>query len=119
MKKNNRILLKMADENNPQQKLQQLQIMEQSLQSYLGQKQNFQVQQIEIDSALSELEKTDTAFEIIGNVMIKAEQGSLKEKLLKKKEVTELRIKTIEKQEEQLKEKISALQKEVLESMKQ
>lgn len=109
----------MAEENNPQQKLQQLQIMEQSLQSYLGQKQNFQMQQIEIDSALNELEKTDTAFEIIGNVMIKSDQVNLKEKLLKKKEVTELRVKSIEKQEEQLKEKISVLQKEVLKNMKQ
>ena len=108
----------MANENNPQEKIQQLQMLEQSLQSYLGQKQSFQVQQIEIDSALSELEKTDSAYEIMGNVMVKSDTKNLKEKLTKKKEVTELRVKSIEKQEEQLKEKISVIQKGVLEDMK-
>lgn len=108
----------MANENNPQEKIQQLQMLEQSLQSYLGQKQSFQVQQIEIDSALSELEKTESAYEIMGNVMVKSDTNNLKEKLTKKKEVTELRIKSIEKQEEQLKEKISVIQKGVLKDMK-
>ncbi|MBW3000023.1 prefoldin subunit beta [Candidatus Woesearchaeota archaeon] len=99
-------------------KLGQLQLLEQNLQGFLMQKQNFQAQLLEVDSALSELETTDTAFKIVGNIMVASKKEELKKDLEKKKEMLELRIKSIEKQEETLREKAKKTQEEVLQEMK-
>ncbi|RLE39106.1 prefoldin subunit beta [Candidatus Woesearchaeota archaeon] len=100
-----------------QQKIQQLQLIEQSLQNFLAQKQQFQAQLMEIESALSELDKVDQAYKIIGNIMVLSDAKKLKKDLEQKKETTELRIKTIERQENSTKEKAENLQKEVLEKI--
>ncbi|MFC1691024.1 prefoldin subunit beta [Nanoarchaeota archaeon] len=103
---------------NSQEKINQLQLMEQSMQNTLMQKQNFQAQLMEIESALSELEKTDKAYKIIGNIMVASEKESLKKDLNDSKEKIDLRLKAIEKQEEKLKERAKKTQQEVLDEMK-
>jgi prefoldin beta subunit len=100
-----------------EKKLGQLQMLEQSMQSLLMQKQQFQLQQTEIESALKELENVDEAYKIVGNIMVLSKKASLKADLNSKKEVAELRIKNIEKQENQLREKASKLQEEVMKEM--
>jgi len=102
-----------------EKKLQQLQMIEQSMQNLLMQKQQFQLQQVEIESALKELEKVNEAYKIVGNIMVLSSKADLKTDLSSKKEVIELRIKTMEKQENQVREKASKLQNEVLKEMKQ
>ncbi|HJN57068.1 MAG: prefoldin subunit beta [Candidatus Woesearchaeota archaeon] len=102
-----------------EQKLQQMQMIEQSLQNLLAQKQQFQMQQVEVESALAELEKVNEAYKIVGSIMVASKKADLKQELKSKKEVLELRIKTMEKQENQLREKASKLQNEVLKGMKQ
>ena len=77
------------------------------------------MQVVEIESALKELEKTDKAYKIIGNVMVLGKKDELKEELANKKEVMELRIKNLEKQEKQIKEKTSKMQSEVMEHIKE
>ena len=101
-----------------EQKIGQLQMFEQSLQSFLGQKQQFQVQLVEVESALNELDSTEKAYKIIGNIMVEADKNELKSDLHSKKEVLELRIKTMEKQEAQVREKASKLQSEILKKIK-
>ncbi len=102
-----------------EQKLQQMQMIEQSLQNLLMQKQQFQLQQVELESALKELEQVNEAYKIVGNIMVSSKKADLKQELNSKKEVMELRIKTMEKQENQMREKASKLQNEVLKGMKQ
>ena len=101
-----------------EQKIGQLQMYEQSMQSFLGQKQQFQVQLVEIDSALSELQNTNKAYKIVGNIMVEADKDELKADLQSKKEMLELRIRTMEKQEAQVREKASKLQAEILKKIK-
>ena len=101
-----------------QESIGKLQMIEQNVQTLMMQKQQFQAQQFEIDSALKEIEKTDESYKIVGNVMIKADKAGLKEELSKKKEIIDLRLKNIDKQEEQLKKKAETLQKEVMSKMK-
>ncbi|MBI2541301.1 prefoldin subunit beta [Candidatus Woesearchaeota archaeon] len=101
-----------------EQKIGQLQMFEQSLQSFLGQKQQFQSQLVEIESALGELEGTDKAYKIVGNIMVESDKNELKADLQSKKEMLELRIRTMEKQESQVREKASALQAEILKKIK-
>jgi len=98
-------------------KLNQLQMLEQSMQNLLMQKQQFQLQQVEIESALKELEKVNEAYKIVGNIMVLSKKDDLKADLTSKKEIVELRIKNMEKQENQLREKASKLQNEVLKGM--
>lgn len=108
----------MADiSKESEKKLNQLQMLEQGMQSLLMQKQQFQIQQVELESALEELEKVDEAYKIIGNIMVLSKKSELNEDLTSKKEVIELRIKNLEKQENQLREKASKLQNEVLKEM--
>ena len=101
-----------------EQKIGQLQMFEQSLQTFLGQKQQFQVQLVEVESALGELESTNKAYKIIGNIMVENDKDELKADLQSKKEMLELRIKTMEKQESQVRERASKLQSEILKKIK-
>ena len=101
-----------------EQKIGQLQMFEQSMQSFLGQKQQFQMQLVEVESALSELETTSKSYKIVGNIMVEADKSELKSDLQSKREMLELRIKTIERQELQVREKASKLQSEILKKMK-
>ena len=101
-----------------EQKIGQLQMFEQSLQNFLAQKQQFQVQFVEVESALGELDGTDKAYKIVGNIMVESDKNELKADLQSKKEMLELRIKTMEKQETQIREKASKLQSEILKKIK-
>ena len=107
-------------QNEAHEKLGQLQLIEQNLQNFLMQKQNFQSQLIQIENAVEEVEKTTkkTAYKIVGPLMIESDVSSLKEDLKSKKEVLDLRIKNIEKQEEKLKEKAKSVQEEVMKELK-
>lgn len=82
------------------------------------QKQQFQAQLVEIESALNELKNAKTAYKIVGNIMIDAKKEDLEKDLKEKKEKTELRIKTLETQEKKLKEKASSMQAEVMKDLK-
>ena len=102
-----------------QEKIGQLQMIEQNMQSMMAQKQQFQVQMVEIESALKELKNSKTAYKIVGNIMVSSDKESLEKDLNEKKEMMELRIKALEKQEEQVKEKAQKIQKEVMGSIKE
>ena len=74
---------------------------------------------LEIDNALSELTNVKEAYKLIGQVIILSDKKKLESDLKSKKEILELRIKSLEKQESQLKEKSSSLREEVLKELKQ
>jgi len=101
-----------------EESINQLQILEQGLQSYLAQKQQFQTQLVEVESALKELQISKVSYKIIGNIMVEASKEELKKELESKKEMLTIRIKMLEKQEKQIKDKSARLQSEVVEQMK-
>ncbi|MGB9707785.1 MAG: prefoldin subunit [Candidatus Pacearchaeota archaeon] len=88
--------------------LAQLQISEQALQNLLLQKQVFQFEFVETNNALEELKKTnqEEVFKIVGSLMIKANKSDLEKELERKKDIINLRLKAIEKQETELKNKL-------------
>ncbi|MBS3133773.1 prefoldin subunit beta [Candidatus Woesearchaeota archaeon] len=101
------------------EKIQQLQLIEQNFQTLLLQKQKFQTQLLEIDNAMEELDKTNKeVFKIIGTIMVEHEKKTLMDDLASQKEILELRIKNIEKQEKLVKEKESKLQSEIMNEIK-
>lgn len=98
-----------------EQKIVQLQMMEQNLQNNLMQRQTFQSQDLEIENALKELENAKSqTYKIIGGIMIETNKESLKEELIAKKEIIGLRMKNLKKQEENIKEKAEKLQEEIV-----
>ncbi len=103
-----------------EQKIAQLQLIEQNMQKFLMQKQTFQGQEMEVDNALQELEKLKgAAYKITGGIMVAADKEELKKELQSKKDIIALRLKSIQKQEDALKEKAENLQAEVMKSMPQ
>ncbi|MEM4245515.1 MAG: prefoldin subunit beta [Candidatus Nanoarchaeia archaeon] len=103
-----------------EEKIGQLQLMEQNIQNILMQKQAFQTQLFEIENALKELEKTkEETYKIVGPIMVAANKKELKDDLQAKKEVVELRIKNLEKQEKKIKEEAAQIQGEVMKKLKQ
>ena len=100
---------------NNDDRIQQIQFMENNLQNLFMQKQAFQMELSESQSAIEEVENSDgEIFKIIGQLMIKTEKQKTKEELLNKERILELRIKTIERQEDSLTEKLENLRKEII-----
>lgn len=96
-----------------QHKITELSQTEQNVQ-YLGsQRQRFQSQLMETESAMQEL-KNEGAYKIIGNIMVKKSSSDLKGELEERKEFLKVRIDSLKKQEEKLQEKLSKLQEEVM-----
>jgi prefoldin beta subunit len=100
-----------------EEKIGRLQLIEQNMQNFLVQKQQLQAQLVEVESALNELKTTEEAYKIVGNIMVKSKKDELEKGLNEKKEMLDLRISSIEKQEENIKEKAKTLQQEVLSKM--
>lgn len=100
-------------------RIKELQIIEQNLQSILMQKQTFQMDMSEVDNAFSELSKTnEDVFKIVGNIMVRSSKENLIKDLKQKKDLVELRIKTLDSQEKDLSKTSEELRKKVLAKIK-
>ena len=102
-----------------EQQIGQLQMIEQSLQSLMLQKQNFQAALLECETAVSEVGKSKgEAYKIVGGIMVSSDKTELTKELNSKADVLKLRIKNIESQEESIGEKAKKLQEEVVGKLK-
>lgn len=103
----------MTDKENKERQIQEIQILEQNLHNLLLQKQAFQMEISETQAAKKEIKNSEDVFKVIGQLMIKAEKEKVKEELLNKEKLLDLRMQSIEKQETSLEEKLDSLRKEV------
>ncbi len=99
-----------------QQKIQELQIMEQTFQQLLMQKNAFSMESNETDLIIKEVGKTEgEVSRIIGNqVVIKTTKEAILEDMKNKKQLIETRMKSINEQEKDFSEKIEAIREEVM-----
>lgn len=99
-----------------QRKIQELQMLEQSFQQLLMQKNAFSMEANETDYIINEVEKTKGEISrIIGNqVVIKSTKDEILKDMRKKKELISTRMKTIDEQEKQFSERIEKIQDEVM-----
>ena len=103
-----------------QGKVQELNLLEQQLQNFSLQRQAFQIELNETESALEEMKNsTGEIYKIIGQVMIKANKEDTTKEMQEKKEILALRIKSIENQEKILREKLEKIRKELEEGFKE
>lgn len=96
-----------------QQMLVQLQTFQQQYQTMALQRETLTIQKLELEKALEELSKTadkEDVFKAVGPVLVKSTKANLVKELTEKKETIEARLKTIEKQEGKLREKITETQ---------
>ena len=107
----------MVDKKASEEKIAQLQLLEQNMQNFNMQKQQFQMQLNEIASALENLKDSEKAYKIVANIMVSAKKEDLEGELKQKKEMLDIRIKKLEKQEEEIRVKSQKIQKEVLGNM--
>jgi len=103
---------------NQEESIQQLQMLEQNLQNILMQKQAFQLEFSETNSAIKEIGKSKSdVYKIIGQLMIKKDQKEVKEELESKEKLLNLRLKTLEKQEDEITKKADKLKEEIMGSL--
>jgi prefoldin beta subunit len=101
-----------------EQKLQELQLLEQNLQNLLLQKQAFQMEFSETQSALKEIESSgEEVYKILGQLMIKTSKIKMKEELANKSKFLDARINSIEKQETLFTKKIEDIREELMKSI--
>ena len=106
-------------DENMQEKIGQVQLIQQNLENFSNQRQQFQMQETEIETALLEISSSGQNYKIIGNIMVLADRDKLRKDLEEKKEMLTIRISSIEKQEEKLKVKAEEIQKELLSGLEE
>jgi len=96
-----------------QERLLRLQQLQQTLQSVLGQKQQVELEQMEINQALEELQKlTDEAviYKATGSLLIKSDRAKVMADLNDRKELLSTRVMVLGKQEERLRAQVKDVQ---------
>jgi prefoldin beta subunit len=96
-----------------QERLMKLQQLQQTLQSVLGQKQQVELETMEINQALDELQKLPddaTIYKATGSLLIKAEKVKVTADLNERKELLSTRSTVLSKQEERLRGQAKDLQ---------
>ena|SRR3989338_9009904 len=103
----------MSEEKN--KNIQEVQFLEQNLQNLFFQKQAFQMELTETQSALVEMQKSsEDAYKMIGQLMIKVPKSKIIEELSEKEKFLNLKIKNIEKQEKSFSENLEQLRRKIL-----
>ena len=78
-----------------------------------------QVQLLETENALKELDMSkEEPYKIVNNIMIKTNKEKLAKELGSKKEMIDIKLKSLENQETDIMEKASRIQEEVLKEEK-
>ena len=106
--------------NETQQLLEQAQVYQQQIQGIITQKETMNMQLLEMKNALEELEKSKETevYKLSGPVLIKAKKTEVEKDLKEKKESIEVRVKTLEKSEARIKDRIEKLRHKLTEVSK-
>jgi prefoldin beta subunit len=103
-----------------QQMLMELQAYQQQMQTVLMQKESLTIQQMENGKALEELAKTthDDVFKTVGPILIKSTKKAMTEELKEKQETIDLRLKSLQKQETRIRDKMKESQDKLEEMLR-
>ncbi|HWQ20782.1 MAG TPA: prefoldin subunit beta [Methanotrichaceae archaeon] len=105
-----------------QNQLAQLQQLQQQAQAMLSQKSQIEALIRETDAAVKELEKSPddaVVYKSVGELLFKADKPKLLEELKEKKDMMDLRLKTMSKQEERIQSRFTQLQEQLKQSLGQ
>ena len=98
-----------------EKQLQEMQFIEQNLQNILMQKQAFQMEIAETESALLEIKDSKgDIYKIVGNLMIKTDKKKTQEDLETKKKLFDTRLKSLDAQEQNFSEKLTLIREDLM-----
>ena len=103
------------------EQLERYEQLQQNLQSVLVQKQQVDLERIEIDKALEELNKSADdvkVYKSAGTVMVSSNKADVVKELTESKDLSNTKITVLNKQEERLKESLKEVQEKLDETMK-
>jgi len=95
--------------------------LQQNLQSILAQKQQVDIENAELEKAISELKKAgdeDQVYKSTGTILIRAKKEDLLKELTDRKELSQTRSTVLSKQEQRVRDNIKELQAKLEESVK-
>lgn len=104
-----------------QQLLLQLQTFQQQGQTLALQRESLSIQKLELDKALEELKKAkegEDIFKAVGPILVRSSKSEQLKELGEKKETAELRLKSLEKQDAKIHEKVKEIQSKLTEMLK-
>jgi len=99
-----------------QNQLAQLQQLQQQAQAVMNQKAQIEGLIRETEAALKELEKSSedaVIYKSVGELLFRADKAKLTEELKERKDMMELRLKTMTKQEERIQSRFTQLQEQL------
>lgn len=104
-----------------QEKIQELQMLDQNFQQLLMQKNAYSAENNETDLVIDEVSKTEgEVMKIVGGqVVIKSSKEKVLEDMNHKKELIETRLKSIDKQEEEMNKRIEELRDEIMKKIQE
>ncbi len=113
----------MMEELPPQLKhmVAQYQQTQQQAQALATQRQHLELTMLETKKAIEELEKTSPetpVYRSVGSILVRANRDELKKELEEQRETLELRVKTIQRQEERVVERLKELQQKLSEALR-
>ena len=111
------------EELSPQMRHQvaQFQQAQQQAQALVAQKQQLELILRETERAVEELDKLpegSTVYKSVGSILVKADREAVKKELTENKETLDLRIKTIERQEERVVGRLREMRDKIQEALK-
>lgn len=94
----------------------QFQQTQQQLQTIMMQKEQYRMQLSEVEKALDDLKstKSEEIFKVSGTILIKSDKKTVMSDLEEQKETFEVRMKTYDKQENMLRDKLMDVQKKLM-----
>jgi prefoldin beta subunit len=104
-----------------QHQFMQLQQLQQRLEILVSQKNQLEMQMKEAERALAELENLPedaTVYKSIGAILVKSDRNKVKEELIDKKDTLEMRIKTIQRQEERTRKQFEESREKIQAALK-
>ena len=100
---------------NSESRIQELAFIEQNLQNILFEKQALNLEFSEVESACTHLNNSDDdVFRVLGNLLVRQDKSKALEEMEEKKKILNLRLKSLERQEESLSKKLVDLRKDLL-----
>lgn len=99
-----------------QEQLQRLQQLQQTLEAVVSQRQQLEMESIEVNRALAELEKISEdglVYKSIGSLLVRAEKKKIIEELVERKELLATRVTVLKRQQKRADERLKELQKTI------
>lgn len=104
-----------------QREVLRLQQLQQTLEATLLQKQQLELRLRETERALKELEKAEedaAVFKSVGSILIRRDVATVREELEEERDILNIRLKALTRQEERSRERLEGLQKRISKSLK-